>query len=759
MKRSMNRPIRCAIALALFLPASHALAGSGTTAFSINDASVVEGSGNLVFTVTATVPPTSPTSVQFATSNGSAQSGSDYTAASGTLTFNSGVATQTVTVTVSGDAIVEGDETVNVTLSNPNNGATISDALGIGTITNDDTTTVSLPASEADEGDAGSVPVLFSVGLSNPVQGAVNLSFQTADGNNGNATLNATVADNDYVAASGTVGFPSLSIGPQSIQVTVNGDTKVEPDQAFRLSVGIGSLPAGIDPADIVLPAQPAAGTIRNDDGAVVNVGDVIADEGNAANALAFPITLSNPSKTPITVNYAATAGTASAADFTAVSGVFTIPPFTTSTTLPVPINGETLVEPNETINLVLTNPVGGFIGDGTAVGTIRNDDSAVVSVANVTLAEGNTGTAPMTFAVTLSNPVQGTVGVVANSADGANVDPLANATVADNDYQPLSNAPVGFAQGTTSQNVVVQVVGDTDVEPNQDLRVLLSNLAAPAGLPVTLSPAAGIGTITNDDGTVLSIADATVTEGTGGSVTLQFAVTLTAASKAPVTVTVQATGQTATAGSDFTVPPATFTVPANATSANLAITVASDDVVEGNETLQVLLSNPQNATLGDADAIGTITDDDVASLRLGDASAREAAGGAIVMTATLGKPVAQQVTVQYASSTGSATPGVDYTPVSGTLTFAPLATSATITIPLLNDSTIEGNESIIVTLSNPVPGAPLVLLDDAVGSGVIVDDDQPLNVPAGSPMAWLSLLAGIALLAYREHRRAISGH
>lgn len=751
MKKSMNKAIRCAIALALALPSGTALAGSGTTAFAIGDASVVEGSGNLVFTVTATVPPTAPTTVQFATSNGTAQSGSDYTATSGLLTFNSGVATQTVTVTVSGDVIVEGDETLNVTLSNPNNGATISDALGIGTIVNDDTTTVSLPDSETDEGDAGSVPMLFSVGLSNPVQGAVNLSFQTADGNNASATLNATVADNDYVAASGTVGFPSLGIGPQSIQVTVNGDTKVEPDQQFRLSVAIGSLPAGIDPADIVLPAQAALGQIRNDDGAVVNVGDVIADEGNAANTLGFPITLSNPSKTAINVNYVASAGTASAADFTPVSGVFTIPPLATSTTLPVPVTGETLVEPDETINLVLSNPVGGFIGDGTAVGTIRNDDSAVVGVANRGVTEGPTGvTQTMTFAIALSNPVQGSVSVTANTADGANPNTFVNATVADNDYQ-ANSLVANFPAGTTAVPFVVQTIGDDDVEPNQDLRVVLSNLVAPPGLPVTLSPNDGIGTIFNDDGTVLSIADATIVEGTGGSATLQFAVTLTAASKGTVTVNVQAVGQSATAGTDFTVPATTLTIPSNATSAVLAVAVNSDNIVEGNETLQLTLSNPQNATLGDADALGTISDDDVASLRLGDASAREAAGGAIVMTATLGKPVAQPVTVQYASSTGTATPGVDYTPVSGTLIFPALATTATITIPLLNDSTIEGNESIVVTLSNPVPGAPLVTLDDAVGNGFIVDDDQPLNVPAGSALTWLALAVAMALLTLRR--------
>lgn len=731
-------------------------AGS-VTAFSIGDVGVAEGSGNLQFTVTASPPPSAPMTVSFASSNGSAQAGSDYTAASGLLSFGIGVATQAVTITVTGDLVVEADETVNVTLSNPSGSATLTDALGVGTIENDDQTVVSLPDGEVVEGDAGSVPMDFAISLSNPVQGVVNLSFQTADGNDGDPASNATTADGDYVAASGVVGFPSLAIGPQPISIAVSGDLEVEPDQSFRLDIGVDSLPAGIDPADVILPGTAASGRILNDDGTVINAGDIAIDEGDdGAVALDFPITLSNPSKTPISVAYAVTAGSAQSSDFTAMSGTFVIPALTTSTSIAVDVLTETLVEPDETVILTLGSPSGGFLGDNVGIGTIRNDDSATIGIADATLAEGNAGTSPMTFAVTLSRPVQGTVGVNAVSADGANADPLLNATLADGDYQ-ATTAALSFPAGTTAQAALVPIVGDTDVEANQQLRVSLSNLSLPAGLPagsVTLATGAAIGTIQNDDGAALAILDANVTEGTGATASLNFTITLSAPSEAPVTVDYQAIGQSATAGADFVAASGTLTVPANATTASLTIAVSGDNLVEGSETLQVQLADAQGAGLGDAIATGTIADDDVALLRLADARINENAGGTLVLTATLSNPVAQAVSVQYASSDGTAIAGSDYVAVDGQITFPAATTSASITVPLLNDSLKEGSETFSVTLSAPVPGAPLVVLDAATANGTIVDDETIRAIPAGAPLGWLVLGAALALLAGRSGRR-----
>lgn len=99
------------------------------------------GTTIFTFTVTRTVT-TGAASVQAATSDGTATAGSDYVAVPlTTLNFADGVATQPFAVTVNGDAVFEGAETFNVTLSNPSAGNTIGDGLGVGTIGNDDVAT------------------------------------------------------------------------------------------------------------------------------------------------------------------------------------------------------------------------------------------------------------------------------------------------------------------------------------------------------------------------------------------------------------------------------------------------------------------------------------------------------------------------------------------------------------------------------------------------------------------------------------------
>ncbi len=138
-------------------------------AISIADLSVAEGNGehsHFMFTVTMDKAATTPVTVKYATSDGTATSGADYVAGSGTLTFAAGVTTQTVHVDIIGDTAVEPDETFRVTLSDPT-GATISRAVATGTIVNDDTaapptppaTTPGLSISDASVTEPGSVGI------------------------------------------------------------------------------------------------------------------------------------------------------------------------------------------------------------------------------------------------------------------------------------------------------------------------------------------------------------------------------------------------------------------------------------------------------------------------------------------------------------------------------------------------------------------------------------------------------------------------
>jgi CSLREA domain-containing protein len=107
---------------------------------SIGDASVLEGNSRTstaTFTVTRTGDTSGPSSVNFATSNGSATAPSDYQATSGTVTFAATETTKTIPVAINGDTTAEPNETFFVNLSGPS-GATVGDAQGVGTITNDD---------------------------------------------------------------------------------------------------------------------------------------------------------------------------------------------------------------------------------------------------------------------------------------------------------------------------------------------------------------------------------------------------------------------------------------------------------------------------------------------------------------------------------------------------------------------------------------------------------------------------------------------
>jgi Calx-beta domain len=124
-----------------------------TPSLAINDVTVNEAAGTMSFTVTLSAASGQTVSVNYGSSNGTAVAGSDYTAASGTLTFAPGVVSQTITVPITNDTVYEPGETLYVNLSAPSN-ATIADGLGIGTIIDNDPvpTVSSVTAASATEG-------------------------------------------------------------------------------------------------------------------------------------------------------------------------------------------------------------------------------------------------------------------------------------------------------------------------------------------------------------------------------------------------------------------------------------------------------------------------------------------------------------------------------------------------------------------------------------------------------------------------------
>jgi Big-like domain-containing protein/Calx-beta domain-containing protein len=231
-----------------------------------------------------------------------------------------------------------------------------------------------------------------------------------------------------------------------------------------------------------------------------------------------------------------------------------------------------------------------------------------------------------------------------------------------------------------------------------------------------------------------LSINDASVTEGNMGTVNATFTVSLSPSSSQTVTVSYATASNTATAPSDYTSTSGTLTFAPGQTSLPITVSVNGDTLVEGNETYFVNLSSATNATMARAQGVGTIVDDDSAplpSLSINDVSIPEGNSGTANATFTVSLSAAsgQSVTVNYATASGTATSGSDFTSTSGTLTFAAGTTTQTIQVPVIGDTRPEANETFTVNLW----GAAGATIARAAGTGTIVDND-PGSVTVTAP-------------------------
>ena len=682
-------------------------------ALSIMDASVAEGdSGTTVMEFRVTLTPSSneQVTVSYATSDGTATAGTDYTAASGTLTFASGTTMQTVNVSTIGDTVDERNETFTVTLSSPV-GATLGDAEATGTIKD-------LPSLSVTVEGTGSVPesrvgsgtqyMRFVVTLDRAYEEKVWVDYAPAEDL-------STASVRDY--ARGTRGRLEFRPGERGIKVLmmIRDDSEVEDDETvvFRLS----------NPVNATLAKPEATGTIIDDDRLrTLSIAEASVAEGDSGSVgLSFTVTLTPSSVEQVTVNYATADGTATAGtDYTAASGTLTFAAGTTKQTVNVLITGDTVDERNETFTVTLSSPVGATLGDAEATGTIKDLPSLSVTVEGTgSVTETRVGSGigrqqHMRFLVTLDRAYEEKVWV-----DYAPVEDLGTASV--RDYDRDTRGRLEFRPGERGIKVLMTIWNDSEVEDDETVVFRLSN-----PVNATLAKPEATGTIIDDDRLpTLSIAEASVAEGDSGSVGLIFTATLTPSSVEQVAVNYATADGTATAGTDYTAASGTLTFAAGTTKQTFSVTITGDVINENDETFAVTLSSPSGATLADAEATGTITNDDAMPiLNIMDASVAEGDSGTTEMefTVTLTSSSNKQVTVSYATSDGTASSnvraGADYMAVSGTLTFASGTTMQTVNVSTIGDTVDEQNETFTVTLSSPV-GATL---GDAEATGTIKD-------------------------------------
>ncbi len=219
------------------------------------------------------------------------------------------------------------------------------------------------------EGNSGSTFANFTVNLSAPSTSSVTVNYATSNG--------SASASSDYGAASGTLTFsPGETSKPISVEIF--GDTTVEGNETFNVTLS-GATNATISDGS-------GLGTINNDDTAsagTLSINDVSGLEN--VGSFVFTATLSSPSASNVTVNYATSNGTARGgngrnSDFSNRSGTLTFTPGQVSKTISITIKNDLNVESNETFFVILSSPVGAAISDGSGTGTILNDDGGVAS-------------------------------------------------------------------------------------------------------------------------------------------------------------------------------------------------------------------------------------------------------------------------------------------------------------------------------------------------------------------------------------------
>ncbi|MEW7290753.1 Calx-beta domain-containing protein [Aquimarina sp. 2304DJ70-9] len=648
------------------------------------------------------------------------------------LTLSGGGA---ITFAITGDAIVEADETIDLTLSNPQPGLVVQNIIGgalidnhVYTITNDDTATVTIAAdTDADETTASRV---FTLTMSTAVSTDVDVSY----------ALTGTAADPaDYDDATTVVGTVTITAGTttETIDLTVVNDTEVEVTETV-----IATLTAATNNTSVTADTTPETLNITDDDAAALTISIVQttdgAESGTPTNAQ-FTVSLdggvTNNTGAAITGTITLTGTATAGSDYTNVTS-FSIADGDSSVVVDIPVLDDSEVEVTETVIATISAPsVGAVSATDNATANITDDDATALTISIAQTTDGAESGTPTNaqFTVSLDGGVTNNTGAAITGTIT-----LTGTATAGSDYTNVTTFSI--ADGDSSVVVDIPVLDDTEVEVTE---TVIATISAPSVGAVSATDNA-TANITDDDATALTISIAQTTDGaeSGTPTDAQFTVSLdggvTNNTGSAITGTLALTG-TATAGSDYT-NVTTFSIADGDSSVVVDIPVLNDTEVEVTETVIATISAPSVGAVSATDnATANITDDDATALTISIAQTTDGAESGTPTNAQFTVSLDGGVTNNTGATitgtlalTGTATAGSDYTNVT-TFSIADGDSSVVVDIPVLNDTEVEVTETVIATISAPNVGA--VSATDNATANITDDDLAALTISIGTPV------------------------
>ncbi len=666
-----------------------------TTTFAIDDVTVNETSGALTFTVTADQPLDIPIDIDVTYTDGSTSSG-DFDHAIGTASFAAGQTSQTVTVTIADDDIVEATETFTAGLSTqtPLGGRTVvTIGTGTGTITDNDTATFSISNVTVSESDS---TLTFTVSTDKPADIPVDIDVTYADG---------STSAGDFVHAAGVANFAAHATS-QTVTVAISDDSIVEASETFTASLGTETSLGGRS----LNTDDTGTGTIEDNDTATFTVNDVTVEEGQ--DSLTFTVATNKPLDIPVTIDVTYADTVTSPEDFDHAAHAVLFAAGVTSQTVTVTVTDDDVVEATEAFQAALgtaTSLGGRSVNTAdTGTGTITDNDTATFSIEDVTVSEGD---ATLTFTVTTDRALDIPVDIGVAYAD---------ASTSTGDFNHTAGT-ASFAAGDLSQTVTVAITDDVFVEATETFTAGLSTETVLGGRSVNMEDTA-TGTITDNDTAAFSINDVTVNEGDGTA-------TFTVTSDKPLDISVDinvafADVGTSEADLNHTAGVATFT--AGDTSQTVTVAITDDSIVEATETFTASLGTEtalgRRSVNTEDTGTGTITDNDTATFTIGDVTANES-DGTLSFTVTTDQELDIPIEIDVTYTDGSTTdPDFDHT--AGTAGFDAGDTSQIVTVELANDDIVEATETFTASLSTETTLEGRSVNTDDTATGTITDND-----------------------------------
>jgi Ca2+-binding RTX toxin-like protein len=587
--------------------------GFTATAYSVNEDGTpvaiitLERTGSLNQAVAVTLTPSNGTAVGTATGVGG-----DFDNSPIVVNFGIGATTRTVTIPITNDTAIEGNETVQLTLSNPTNGASLSgqNTATLTIVDNDILTPGALAFSAAtySVNEDGTPVAAVTVTRTGGSDGPVSVTLTPS---NGTAT-----APGDFTNTPITVNFIDGQTS-QTVTIPIVSDNRFEPGNEtinLTLSGATGGASLGTRTTAVL--------TVVDDDSqptVTISPSTVTRNEGNSGTtSYTFTVNLSNQSNQTVTVPYTINDGTATAgSDYIDNDGTLTFNPGVTSQTITVEVNGDATVEPNETFTVNLGTPTNANLGTTTSsTATIVNDDAVVTNPgviqfnrANYTVNED--GTPVVAITLTRTGGSDGAVSVTLTPSD--------DTAIAPNDYT-ATPIVVDFTDGQLQQTVTVPIVDDGDPETTEQLTLTLS--APTGGAILGTQTTANLNIRDNDIRYDVVTSNPSLVEGNTGVQTITFTVSRTGATTNASNVAYAIAG-TASNGSDYnniggtsgaTGLTGTIAFAAGELNKTITLDVLGDVSFEANETITVTLSNPTAPGTGSLDAgaaTTTIQNDD----------------------------------------------------------------------------------------------------------------------------------------------------